>query len=129
MKLKVWQADATVNADGEVVPKDCNQTATLKPKNANVKLFYNVSQTLYANDKVANRNKWWGQYSANGYMDQTDPCGPHEDAVTAVVETLGLYGQEGEGGAISDDEKEAFEILTDELGLTEDEARRELGLD
>lgn len=39
---------------------------------------------------------WCAHYSAPGYMDQTDWCGPYETEEEAIAECKEMYGREDE---------------------------------
>lgn len=55
---------------------------------------------------------WFGQYSAPGYMDQTEPSGPYETATEAAEETFKMFGEESFDSDPSPDEIELGELLS-----------------
>lgn len=70
-----------------------------------------------ANDKLQRvsdtAERWFARYSAPGYMDATDPVGPHDTAREAARECFKLYGAESYEGDPSPDEIELREILAE----------------
>ena len=54
---------------------------------------------------------YMARYSAPGYMDCTDDNGPFPTPFEAILETLSLYGDRGEGSEVTADEREAVEAL------------------
>ena len=51
---------------------------------------------------------WWGQYSAPGYMDRTETCGPFASPAEAARKTFELFGDDERG---SEDRAELARIL------------------
>jgi hypothetical protein len=43
------------------------------------------------------RGKWWARYSAPGYMDATEWCGPFDTEREAIEECTRLYGDDDQG--------------------------------
>jgi hypothetical protein len=68
----------------------------------------------YCNDRAAHtvsvskERVWWGQYSAPGYTDRTETCGPFASAADAARETFALFGDNEPG---SGDRRELASIL------------------
>ncbi len=52
---------------------------------------------------------WFGEYSAPGFMDRTDPCGPFEGPIEAALGTCKLYGDFDEPH--SADRRECAEVI------------------
>lgn len=61
---------------------------------------------------------YMARYSAPGYLDCTDDNGPFPTATEAILETLNLYGDRGEGDEVTADEREAVEALV-HYGMSE----------
>lgn len=72
---------------------------------------------------------WFGRYSAPGYLDATDECGPFLNAHDAVVETFTQYGEASfSDEPITGDEQEAIDLLID-LGIAPDHAALMVGIE
>lgn len=67
--------------------------------------------------------KWWGKYSAPGYMDQTETTGPWDTAQEAALETFGLFGEKQDypEDMSTADEDECIDMLVS-MGMTREEA-------
>jgi hypothetical protein len=109
MRLRIWQSDTVVTRSGELLPRSIAECDPEDP-------IESVEQT----------DEWWGEYTAPGYMDKTEPCGPYGDPIEAVCQTLFMYGDRGFEGAESGDDLEALEFLVNELGVDKDRAREML---
>lgn len=81
MKLQVWQEP---EHNGSPISEADEQPEHIRPK------------------------VWWGQYSAPGYMDRTETCGPFASAADAARETFALFGDNEPG---SGDRRELASIL------------------
>lgn len=112
MQLRVWQDDAVTTRDGLVLPREQAE----------------ADQKADPIESVDQPDMWWGEYTASGYMDRTDACGPFETPVEAVVETFKLLGAQGCEGEQTGDETEAIAFLCGELGVEERSARAMLGM-
>jgi hypothetical protein len=55
-----------------------------------------------------NGEGWYGRYSAPGYMDCTDDCGPFPSAIEAARETAETFGMLDERGSEDRDELAAL---------------------
>ena len=95
IQLQVWAEPSAETSDGQG-PMPLDEAA------------------IYCNDRAAhtvNVSKarvWWGCYSAPGYMDRTETCGPFTSAAEAARETFALFGDDEPG---SDDRAELARIL------------------
>jgi len=72
MKLQVWKENVAVDREGVKRPASTVQLSEL--------------DTLYGH------KAWWGEYSAPGYMDKTDPVGPNHSPERAAVDAFDMYG-------------------------------------
>lgn len=95
MQLQVWAEPSAETSDGQgPMPLD--------------------EASIYCNDRAAHtvnvskERVWWGRYSAPGYMDRTETCGPFTSAAEAARETFALFGDDEPG---SDDRRELARIL------------------
>ena len=95
MVLQVWAEPSAETSDGEGPMPLAEATAHCNDRAAHT---VNVSKGRF----------WWGRYSAPGYMDRTDTCGPFTSAAEAARETFALYGDDEPG---SDDRKELAALL------------------
>lgn len=107
MRLVVWQEAAFEHANGS---GDAAPFGTLEPHEVGA---------------LVDRYAWWGQYSAPGYMDQTDISGPYVTADEAALETFRSFGLEGLGDEITPDEQECIDMLI-EIGVPKDVAEKQV---
>ena len=109
MQLQVWReaAHEHANGSGDVFPRSELETHEIGP--------------------CVNQHAWWSRYSAPGYMDKTDTCGPYRNSVDAAIGSFEMHGEVGDGAVLSTDEEDLINALI-EGGLTEDEARARVAL-
>ena len=88
MRLRVWGEPAVYTSDDD---------STLYPLSENEE-DHTPSGTF----------GWWGQYSAPGYMDRTETCGPFASPAEAARETFKVYGDDERG---SEDRRELARVL------------------
>lgn len=107
MKLRVWQEAAHEHANGS---GDVQPISMLKD---------------HERGALVNAHAWWGQYTAPGYMDQTEVSGPYQTNDEAALETFRLYGSVDTdcGSMVTADEQECIDMLVS-MGIPEHEAVR-----
>ena len=89
MQLQVWRENAVETESGCAMP-ETDWTPEDGPR---------VGQPMRA---------WWGCYSAPGYMDRTETCGPFASPAEAARKTFELFGDDERG---SEDRAELARIL------------------
>ena len=75
MELVFWQEASVCDDDGNYIPRSF------------------APEEIQRGGVIAHGSLWWAQYTAPGYMDQTDPV-YGDTAVEALEECFAMYGDD-----------------------------------